>query len=202
MKEIRVAFVTGVLVLVPVVATINLLIWFVGTVEGSVRKFLPTTLFPVDFPGFALILALGIILLVGMAAKNHLGMALFHYTDAILKRTPLIGGIHSTIRKFLEAVLNPRSNKFHGVVLVPFPSPQLLSIGFRTGNPDKRLGLKENHGLINVFVPCTPNPTSGFYLLVKESDTIAMDISVQDAFKIVVSMGIVSLDEKGTPPTL
>jgi uncharacterized membrane protein len=194
MKELRVALIAGILVLVPVVATLNLLFWFVGTLESTVRTFLPTSLFPIDFPGLALLLSLGIILLVGMAAKNHLGIALFRFTDAILKKTPLAGGIYSAIKKFLETILNPQSDKFQGVVLVKFPSSSHLSIGFRTGTPDRRLGLSDPH-LINVFVPCAPNPTSGFYLLVKESDITPLDISVQEAFKIVVSMGIVSLDD-------
>ncbi len=195
MKEFRNAFITGSLVLVPVVATLNLIFWLVGSLEQGVRNFLPTTLFPVDFPGLGLILSLGIILIVGFAAKNHLGMALFAATDSVLKRTPLAGGIYSTIRKFLETIFNPGSDKFQGVVLVPFPSSSLLSIGFRTGKPDRRIAPAGQSDLINVFVPCTPNPTSGFYLLVKESDTTPLDISVQDAFKIVISMGIVTLDE-------
>lgn len=195
MKELRNAFIAGSLVLVPVVATLNLVFWLMGSLENGVRNFLPTTLFPIDFPGLGLILSLGIILLVGFTAKNHLGMALFAATDSILKRTPLAGGIYSTIRKFLETVFNPKSDKFQGVVLVPFPSANHLSIGFRTGKPDRRITPPGRTDLINVFVPCTPNPTSGFYLLVKESDTTPLDISVQEAFKIVISMGIVTLDE-------
>lgn len=195
MKEVRIAFVTGVLVLVPIVATLNLLLWFIGALEGSVRTYLPTGLFPFDFPGLGLILALAVIIVVGAAAKNHLGRALFSFSDSVLKRTPLAGGIYSTIRKLLETVLNPQSDKFHGVVLVPFPSTTHKSIGFRTGKPDRRLGLQAHPELVNVFVPCTPNPTSGFYLLVDEKELTPLDISVQEAFKIVMSMGIVSLDE-------
>jgi uncharacterized membrane protein len=196
MKELRNAFITGVLVLVPVVATLNLLLWFIGSLEGTVRNYLPTGYFPIDFPGLGLILALMIILLVGLAAKNHLGQVFFAFFDSSLRRAPLAGGLYSTIRKFLETMLNPHSDKFHGVVLVPFPSSALLSIGFRTGKPDRRLGLAAQPDLINVFVPCTPNPTSGFYILAKESDLTPLDISVQDAFKILLSMGISSEDEK------
>ncbi len=194
MKELRNAFITGVLVLVPVVATINLLTWFIGSMEGSVRTYLPTQHLPFDFPGLGLLLALCLILTIGVFAKNHFAAAVLSFADGILKRTPLAGGIYGTIKKFLETILNPQSGQFHDAVLVPFPSTVHLSIGFRTGTPDKRLGPAAAK-LVNVFVPCTPNPTSGFYLLVKESDLIPLDISVQDAFKIVISMGIVHLDD-------
>jgi uncharacterized membrane protein len=196
MKELRNAFITGVLVLVPVVATLNLLLWFVGSLEETVRTYLPTGYFPIDFPGLGLILALVVILLVGLSAKNHLGQVFFSFFDSNLRRAPVAGGLYSTIRKFLETILNPHSDKFHGVVLVPFPSTTHLSIGFRTGKPDRRLGLGEQSDLINVFVPCTPNPTSGFYVLVKEADLKPLDISVQDAFKILLSMGISGDDVK------
>lgn len=197
MKELRNAFITGVLLLVPIVATLNLLFWLIGSLENSVRNFLPTEHLPFDFPGLGLILSLVIILVIGTAAKNHLGQALFSAFDSILRRAPLAGSIYGTIRKFLETILNPQSDKFQGVVLVRFPSPEHLSIGFRTGKPDRRLGAPA--GLVNVFVPCTPNPTSGFYLLTKESELIPLSISVQEAFKIVISMGIVTLDENEKP---
>lgn len=194
MKKIRNAFITGVLVLVPVVATVNLLLWFVGAMESAVRVYLPTTLFPIDFPGLGLVISIAVIIGVGAAAMNHLGHGLFAFFDASLKRTPLVGGIYSTIRKFLETILNPRSDKFHGVVLVRFPSNSHWSIGFRTGKPDRRL-IAGRENLVNVFVPCTPNPTSGFYILAVESELVPLDISVQDAFKILLSMGVATLDE-------
>ncbi|MBY0369507.1 DUF502 domain-containing protein [bacterium] len=199
MKELRNAFITGALLLVPIVATLNLLVWLIASLEGSVRNFMPTSYLPFDFPGLGLVFSITIILLVGTAAKNHVGQASFNFFDSMLRKAPLAGSIYSTIRKFLETILNPQSDKFHGVVLVHFPSQQHLSIGFRTGKPDRRLGAPAD--LVNVFVPCTPNPTSGFYLLVKESELTPLDISVQEAFKIVISMGIVTLDEEGTAHT-
>lgn len=199
MKNIRNAFITGVLVLIPVVATLNILMWLISGLEASVRDFLPTRHIPFDFPGMGLLLALVIIFIIGMIAKAHMGSALFAFFDSILKRAPVAGGLYSTIKKFLETILNPHSDKFQGVVLVRFPSTGLLSIGFRTGKPDRRLSASLSPDLVNVFVPCTPNPTSGFYLLVKESELIPVSISVQDAFKLVVSMGIVTLDDTEKP---
>lgn len=198
MKELRNAFITGVLVLVPIIATLNLIFWLINTLEGNVRSYLPTQHLPFDFPGLGLLLALSIIVFIGIVAKNHLANAIFVFFDAILKRTPLAGGIYGTIKKFLETMLNPQSDKFHDAVLVKFPSTGLISIGFRTGKPDKRISAHLEPGYVNVFVPCAPNPTSGFYLLVKESDLIPLDIPVQSAFKIAISMGIVTLDENET----
>jgi len=195
MKTIRNAFITGVLVLVPVVATVNLLIWFISALESTVRVYLPTTLFPFDFPGLGLVISIAVIVAIGTTAMNHLGQSMFDFFDVVLKRTPLVGGIYSTIRKFLETILNPQSDKFHGVVLVRFPSNSHWSIGFRTGKPDRRL-MAGRENLVSVFVPCTPNPTSGFYILAEESELKPLDISVQEAFKILLSMGVATLDEK------
>lgn len=198
MKGLRTAFATGILVLVPLVATIEVLFWFVNLVEASARKFFPSdVLAPYDFRGLGVLLALGIVLLTGAFTQNFIGRSLVALFDASVKRIPLGGGIYTAIKKFLETVFNPRSDQFKGVVLVPFPREGMYSIGFRTGQPDTKLTKKLPQKLVNVFVPCTPNPTSGFYLLVPEELLVPLDISVQEAFKIAISMGIVTSDEPG-----
>jgi len=195
MKKIQGAFVTGILVLIPLIATLNILMWFVDVVDDTARTYLFTGFLPFDFPGLGLALALGIIFLIGVLTQNFVGLALVGFLDALIKRIPLGGGIYSAIKKFLNTVFNPKSDKFKGVVLVQFPSQGLYSIGFRTGTPDAKLVKKISKPVVNVFVPCTPNPTSGFYLLVEEKDLIPVDMPVQEAFKIVISMGIVTSEE-------
>lgn len=196
MKQLQRAFVTGILVLVPLIATLNILAWFVDAVDITARKYLFTTFLPFDFKGLGLLLALGLILLVGAVTQNFVGISLVSFFDNLVKRIPLGGGIYTAIKKFLDTILNPRNDKFKGVVLIQFPSPGLYSIGFRTGNPDPKISRKIPKPLVNVFVPCTPNPTSGFYLLAEEKDLVPVDISVQEAFKIVISMGIVTSEEE------
>lgn len=195
MKGLRTAFATGILVLVPILATVDILFWFVNVVEHSVRNYIPTGALPFDFIGLGVLLALAIVLITGALTQNFLGKSLVSLFDAAVRRIPLGGGIYSAIKKFLETVFNPQSDKFKGVVLVQFPRAGVYSIGFRTGVPDPKVAKKLPTKVVNVFVPCTPNPTSGFYLLLPEEDLIPLDITVQEAFKIVISMGIVTSEE-------
>ncbi|MBI1861721.1 MAG: DUF502 domain-containing protein [Deltaproteobacteria bacterium] len=187
MKQLRRAFVTGVLILVPLVATIDILLWFISTIDRSVARFLPVMPF-----GSGILISLGMVIAVGLLFQNRLGAWAVNEMDSWLRRVHVVGGLYSGIKKFLETIISPRSDQFSGVVLVPFPRTGIYSIGFRTGKPDPKLNLPKEKELTSVFVPCTPNPTSGFYLLIPEDELVALDISVQEAFKIVISMGLVT----------
>lgn len=198
MKSFRNAFVTGILVLVPLLLTIDILSWFVNAVENSVRRFMPTGALPYDFRGLAFLLAIGVILAVGFLTQNFIGKSLVRWLDHLIRHIPLGGGIYTAIKKFLVTVFNPSSDKFKEVVLVPFPREGMYSVGFRTGSPDPKVARKlKSKNLANVFVPCTPNPTSGFYLIVPEDQLIPLDLPVPEAFKIVISMGLVTSEEEG-----
>jgi len=196
MKQLRLAFLTGILVLVPLMITIDILRWLVQSIDRSVRQYLPNMMLPFDFGGLGVLFALILILVVGFLTQNFIGEWFVRTLDGWIRRIPLGGGLYSSIKKFLETIVNPRSDRFKGVVLVQFPRSGIYSIGFRTGIPDSHLSRKISNPVVNVFVPCTPNPTSGFYILVLEEELIPLDISVQEAFKIVISMGIVTTEEK------
>lgn len=191
---------TGILVLVPVMFTIDLLRWIVQSLDHAARNYVPNSLLP-DFPGLGILITIGLILIVGTLTQNFIGQYFVHLLDAAIRKIAVIGGIYGGVKKFLETILNPRNDKFKGVVLVQFPRNGIYSIGFRTGKPDhKVLAAAGGKALTNIFVPCTPNPTSGFYLLVAEEELIALDLSVQEAFKIVISMGIVQSEELHLQP--
>ena len=193
MKSIRSAFVTGPLVLVPFMATIDILRWFIRSIDNSAKQYMPNV--PFDFPGLGLIIAIALVLLVGALTQNYIGKYLVDLIDSLIRRLTIVGGIYGGIKKFLETIFNPRSDKFNGVVLVQFPRQGIYSIGFRTGHPDHKLLADVDKSLVNVFVPCTPNPTSGFYLLVPEKELVTLKMSVQEAFKTVISVGIVTSDD-------
>jgi uncharacterized membrane protein len=196
MKQLRASFVTGLLVLVPLMATIDLLRWFVRSIDASAKNYIPHSVLPIDFPGLGILIALLLVFLVGGLTQNFIGKWFVTTFDHAIRKLPVVGGIYLGIKKFLETILNPQSDKFKGVVLVQFPRAGIYSIGFRTGKPDAKVVSKSpSKTLTNVFVPCTPNPTSGFYLLIPEEELITVDLTVQEAFKIVVSMGIVTSEE-------
>jgi uncharacterized membrane protein len=198
MKKLRTAMLTGLLVLAPLMATINILRWLIVNLDAMVSQYLPSKITQ-SYPGVGLAIVFLLILLAGVLTQNIIGQGLVSLLDSGVKKLPLVGSIYTTIKKFLATIVNPGSDKFSGVVLVQFPRTGVYSIGFRTGKPDARIIPKvlddEHAHFVNVFVPCTPNPTSGFYLWVKEEDLTPLDISVQEAFKTVVSMGIVSGEE-------
>ncbi len=196
MKRFRSAFVTGVLVLVPLMATLDIIAWFVRTLENSIRWYMPTNFLPFDFRGLGLVTGIVLIVVVGTLTQNYVGKWLVSVLDAGIHRIAVVGTIYGAIKKFLETIFNPRSDKFKGAVLVEFPREGIYSIGFRTGYPDPKIAKKHPAAkLANIFVPCTPNPTSGFYLLVPEYKLVTLDLTVQEAFKIVISMGIVTSEE-------
>jgi len=201
MKRLRDAFVTGCLVLVPVLATIQLLLWVIQTLDENIRNFFPTQILPFDFKGLGILLAIVVIIATGFLTHNYIGELLIRAFDTAIRKVSIIGGIYGSIKKFLETIFNPRNDQFKGAVLVEFPRKGIYSIGFRTGRPDPKIAKKDPRPLTNIFVPCTPNPTSGFYLLVPEDELVPLDISVQEAFKIVISMGIVTSETnaKGMP---
>lgn len=198
MKTLRTAMLTGVLVLAPLMATINILRWLIVNLDAMVSQYLPAKISH-DYPGAGIVGVFLLILLVGAFTQNIIGQGMVNLLDSGVKKLPLVGGIYTTIKKFLATVVNPGSDKFSGVVLIQFPRTGVYSIGFRTGKPDSRVVPKtldnEHAHFVNVFVPCTPNPTSGFYLWVKEEDLTPLDMTVQEAFKTVVSMGIVAPEE-------
>lgn len=198
MKSLRTAMITGVLVLAPLMATINILRWLIVNLDAMVSQYLPAKISH-DYPGAGLAGVFLLILIAGILTQNIIGQGMVNLLDSGVKKLPLVGGIYSTIKKFLATIVNPGSDKFSGVVLIQFPRTGVYSIGFRTGKPDSRVVPKtldnEHAHFVNVFVPCTPNPTSGFYLWVKEEDLTPLDMTVQEAFKTVVSMGIVTPDE-------
>lgn len=195
MKRIRAAFMTGCLVLIPVFGTAQLILWLIRSVDSSLRNIFPTSYLPLDFAGLGIVLALTLIIFTGFLTQNYIGQVIVGVVDHGIRKVTFVGGIYSSIRKFLETILTPGGDKFHGVVLVSFPREGIYSVGFRTGKPDHRLIQDKSKQLVNIFVPCTPNPTSGFYLLVPESELVSLNMSVQEAFKIIISMGMVTQDE-------
>lgn len=196
MKKLQRNFVTGLLVLVPLFVTINIFRWFLESIDSVARIYLPTFVLKLYFPGMGLLITLGLILLIGTFSQNFAGEWLLNAFDNLFRRVKFVGGIYGAIRRFLETIFNPKSDRFSAAVLVEFPRTGVYSIGFRTGKPDGKI---PNPGkpLVNVFVPLTPNPTSGFYLLVPEDELTPLALSVQEAFKLVISLGIVTSDETG-----
>lgn len=198
MKKLRRLFITGFLVLIPVLATADIFLWVIRRADSSARYYIPEGLIPFDFSGLGVVVAVTIIFIVGALTQNYIGTWIVKRLDQIVTKFPLVGGIYKAIKQFLETILNPQNDQFKQAVIAEFPKPGVYSIGFLTGEPDSRLAHGQKEKMVNVFFPMTPNPTSGFYVLFPESELIELKMPVQEAFKTLISMGIVTTEP---PPT-
>ncbi len=180
--------------------------WVLNSIVGAMDQFLPELmtsehLFGRHVPGWGLLVVLGVVLVSGVFAANLLGKRLVGYWEKLLSRIPLVRSIYSSVKQVSDTILSPNGQAFRKALLVQYPREGVWTIAFQTGTPNATLrGLTGAH-LVSVYVPTTPNPTSGFFLLMKAEEVIELDMSVDAALKYVVSMGTVA-PPSTLPPNL
>lgn len=200
--------IAGLLVIIPLATTIwltfSLATWSIDLLTRIPKQLNPLmgmNPFLVNlinlFVGFTV--PLGGILLVGLMARNFVGQWLLTTGEQIVQAIPLAGSVYKTLKQILETVLKDSSNKFSRVVLLEYPRRGIWAVGFVTGTAGAELGHNMNQSMLSVFVPTTPNPTTGWYAIVPEIDVVNLSISVEDAFKLVVSGGIVAPSAIASP---
>lgn len=205
-------FFTGLAVVLPALLSIGAVVWLFGTVSN----FTDTLLFflPKDWTHerggegpmrwywslFALALAIGLITLVGRFGRNYLGKKLIQLADEVLLRVPLLNKIYGALKQINEAFTSSKTTAFKQVVLVEFPRAGLYSVGFLTGAQHGEVQCKTQEEVVGVFVPTTPNPTTGFIVLVPQEQVVKLDMSVADGIKFIMSLGSVAPDY--VPPGL
>ncbi|MAJ02694.1 MAG: hypothetical protein CMP37_02140 [Rickettsiales bacterium] len=187
---------TGILITAPVVITLWIVLSLVKVFDRLVTPLIPTQFnpnqyLPYEIPGIGLIVLITFLIIIGFLTANFFGRWIVKRTEIILQNIPLIKVFYKTIKQILETVLKNNSNAFRKVVLVEYPRKGLWIIGFTTGETSGLIRKKIGTKLTNVFIPTTPNPTSGFLLLVPEKELKYLEIGVDDAIKTVVSAGIV-----------
>jgi uncharacterized membrane protein len=189
-------FVTGLLILVPIAITLWVLNVVIGTMDQSLlllpEKWRPGALIGFHVPGVGAVLTLLFILIVGLLTHNYFGKKVVYWWELLLKRIPVVNSIYSSVKQVSDTLLSSSGNAFRKAVLVQYPRQGSWTIAFVTGTPG---GDVKNHlagDYISVYVPTTPNPTSGFFLMMPKTDTIELDMSVDEALKYIVSMGVVA----------
>lgn len=201
---IRANLLAGLLFLTPVMATFFFLRVFFNWVDGLLNflpaRFRPENFLPFPIPGLGLILLFGTLLLTGFLVRNYLGRKLVGIWDRVIEAIPLVNKLHLALKQLVETIFNRSPQDFKRVVLVEFPKEGSYALGFVTGVAVGETQRKTHKKVINVFVPTTPNPTSGFFLMIPEDSVIPMDMGVEDAFKLLVSGGIISPDNKKPNP--
>ena len=205
-QDLKNDLIAGLLVVIPLATTIwlsSLVSKFVLTLVTSVPKQLNPLLQDLINLTLGLTVPLLAILLIGLMARNFVGRWLLEFGEGTLSKIPVAGAVYKTLKQLLETFLSNKSNRFRRVVLVEYPREGLYSVGFVTGDVGPSLQPELEQKLLSVFIPTAPNPTTGWYTLVPESSVKDLDISVEDAFRTIISAGIVNPDEKNniTNPT-
>jgi len=194
-------FLTGLLVIVPLGLTFFVISSIAGYMDRTLaflpRKFHPDTYLPFRIPGLGIFFTLAIIQFVGLLSTNLFGRKVVRTYEGILDRIPFVRGIYVAVKQLLEQILSPKSDRFRRAVLVEYPRKGIYSIGFVTGQGEGDLQEKTAEKVLNVFLPTTPNPTSGYYLLVPAKDAVPLNLTVEQAFKLIISAGMVGNESSG-----
>lgn len=197
---------TGLLVLVPLVITLWVLSFIIGILDQSLlllpAVWHPDHLLGIHIPGLGVILTVGIVLITGLLVRNVFGQHLLEYWDGLLRHIPFVNAIYNSVKQVSDTLLSGSGNSFRKVLLVRYPHAQAWSLAFLTTVPGEVTRRLHGEEYVGVFVPTTPSPVNGFYFYVKKSETIALDISVDAAFKAIVSMGVVSSPDATQKPLL
>ena len=200
-KALKKYLITGVLVWLPIAVTIWAMTYIISAADRLI-SLLPESWQPQHFwgfniPGLGIVAATVVLFVTGVFAANVLGRRILGAWDSLLGRIPVVKSIYSSVKKVSESLLSDSSRSFKTPVLVPFPHPGIWTIAFVSGHiPDKLKGsLSQDDDYISVYVPTTPNPTGGYYIMVKKSDVRELEMSVDQALKYVISLGMVMPDD-------
>ena len=198
-QRMRAYFITGILVVAPVSITLYLAWIFIGFVDNRITPLIPVqynpeTYLPFALPGLGLLILVVTLILVGAATAGFFGRLWARVSEQILGRMPVIRNIYGAVKQILETVLAQQSKAFREAVLVEYPRRGIWAIAFITGRTEGEVQNITEEECINIFLPTTPNPTSGFLLFVPKKDLVHLDMNVEEAIKMVISGGIV------TPP--
>ncbi len=196
LHRLRNYFITGLVVAAPIGITVYLAWIFIDSIDKTVSaiipdRFYPQTYLPFGLPGLGVVIAVVFLTLLGAIATNFFGRALLSFGESLLDRMPIIRSIYSTLKQIFETVVSTNSGSFKDVVLVEYPRKDIWAIAFVTSETKGEIQDRTIEDVVNVFLPTTPNPTSGFLLFVPKKDLIYLDMTVDDGMKYVISAGLV-----------
>ena len=198
MKKI---LITGLLIWVPLAITIWVLELIVSTMDQSLLllppQYQPQALLGYQIPGIGALLTVIVVFVTGALASNILGQRLVRFWEGVLGRIPVVKTIYSSVKQVSDTLFAPGGQAFSKALLVQYPRKDSWTIAFLTGTPGGDVANHLEGEFVSVYVPTTPNPTSGFFLMMRKADVIELDMSVDEALKYVISMGVVPPDAPG-----
>jgi uncharacterized membrane protein len=204
MKSIRKWLLAGLLVIVPLGITVWVLEWIISSLDQTLlilpQTWRPDSLLGVHIPGFGVILAFAILLTVGAVASNFFGKKLVIWWDSLLNRIPVVRSIYSSVKQVSDTLFSDSGNAFRKAVLIQWPREHVWTIAFVTGTPGGDVVNHLQGDYVSVYVPTTPNPTGGYFVMLKKTDCIELNMSVDEALKYIVSMGVVAPGAQAPAP--
>ncbi|MGB8338986.1 MAG: DUF502 domain-containing protein [Burkholderiales bacterium] len=193
-------FLTGLVVLIPLAITVWVLKTIINTMDQTLLllplAYQPKTLLGFNIPGLGTLITLLIIFLTGVLAANFFGKQLLLAWESLLNRIPVVKSIYSSVKQVSDTLFSSSGQAFRKALLVQYPRQGSWTIAFQTGVPSHEVAAHLHGDHISVYVPTTPNPTSGFFLMLPKSEVVELDMSVDEALKYIVSMGVVGPDGK------
>jgi uncharacterized membrane protein len=196
---IRRYFISGLLVWLPIIITVLVIKFVFDMLSKSLlllpHHYQPDVLFGFHIPGVGVILTLFVILLTGLFTANIIGRSFLAFGDAMMSRIPLVRSVYTGVKQVTETLFTPGGTSFRKVLLVEYPCPGVWSVAFQTGEVGKETHkLMNEETMVSYFIPTTPNPTSGFLMMAPKNKVIELDMSVDQALKFVISLGVVQPD--------
>lgn len=189
-------FITGLLIWVPVAITIWVFTLIVRTMDQSLlllpRALQPEALFGVYIPGLGVVLTLLVVLVTGLITANIVGQRLVRFWEGVLARIPVVKSVYYSVKQVSDTLFSSSGEAFRKALLVEYPRKGSWTIAFMTGTPGGDVSNHLQGDYVSVYVPTTPNPTSGFFLMMAKADVIELDMSVDEALKYIISMGVVA----------
>ena len=195
MKRLRNYFISGLLFWVPLALTVLVIKFFLELINNLVpQKYLPEAIFNLDttIPGSGIILVLIVILFTGVLVTNILGRRLVAIWEKVLNKIPGFRNVYNVLKKVSDTVFNTSTESFRKAFLIQYPSKGIWVIAFQSGDYRGEAESIIGEEIMNLFVPTTPNPTSGFFVMMAKKDAFELDMSVEEAFKLVISAGVVT----------
>jgi uncharacterized membrane protein len=197
--KLKNVFLAGLAVTVPVGLTIYILIFLIDLMDGLLRV-VPAAYHPDHFlgfriPGLGVLATILLIFFAGLVTTSYAGARIFRFAEALVDRIPLVRGMYQAIKQIVQTMVSKEGQSFKKVVLVEFPRKGLYTVAFVTGDTTGELREKTGGRCLNIFIPTTPNPTSGYYVMVPEDSLTTLEMSVEEAFKLIISGGLLAPPE-------
>lgn len=203
-ERLRAYFLAGILVTGPIAFTLWITWSIIDFIDRAVSHLVPTgynpgTYFPFNIPGFGLVVAVVALTLIGWMTAGYAGRLLLRLSDRVMKRMPVMRGIYGALKQIFETVLAKRSNTFREVVLVEWPRQGMWTVAFVTAHAEGEIKANIAPETIGLYVPTTPNPTSGYLVYVPREEVVPLSMSVEDGIKLVISGGIITPEAAEAP---